>query len=164
MAIAEEYSSLKTQSLGEFPFTPQTLYWRVYMICENNLKISAGIKPQYKANISRFFSILWRFYFEYPALCTEDSHFTYPFDSHTVSKTHMISLNNMISGELVDMINRQEAMDPHHRLINVMRLAGIALKLKKLLSQGSSPLTAPEHSFNDNQLIAPKTIKGPIHG
>ena len=130
MAAAEELSVYIKKAAGDFPLTPSTLYWRVYMAAETHLKSKTAVEAKYHANIAKFFAILWRYFFENRNIDPEKGNFNFPFEA--------------------SVINEQEASDQPAKIANMMRMGDIGLKVKKIILSNPSQWNGPDLALNDN--------------
>jgi hypothetical protein len=150
MAAAQELSDYMRKAAGDFPMTPLTLYWRVYLVAETHLKSKTTVDPKYHTNISKFFAILWRYFFENRNIDPENGHFNFPFEPSVIGSSQLASINSSIDSEMRLFINEQEASDQPAKIANMMRMGDIGLKVKKIILGNSSVLNGPDPALNDN--------------
>ena len=151
MAAAEELSDYLKKAAGDFPLTPATLYWRVYMVSETHLKSKTTVPSKYHANISKFFAILWRYFFEHKNIDPEKGHFNFPFEPSVITASQLASLNSSIDSEMRLFMNMQEETGQPARIANIMRMGDIGLKVKKIILNHHDPLNGPDSALNDNR-------------
>lgn len=150
MAAAEELSVYIKKAAGDFPLTPSTLYWRVYMAAETHLKSKTAVEAKYHANIAKFFAILWRYFFENRNIDPEKGNFNFPFEASVISSSQLSSVNSSIDSEMRLFINEQEASDQPAKIANMMRMGDIGLKVKKIILSNPSQWNGPDLALNDN--------------
>jgi hypothetical protein len=151
MAAAEELSDYLKKAAGDFPLTPATLYWRVYMVAERHLKTKTTVHSKYHANISKFFAILWRYFFEHKNIDPEKGHFNFPFEPSVITASQLASLNSGIDSEMRLFMNMQEETDQPARIANIMRMGDIGLKVKKIIVNHPDAWIGPDPALNDNR-------------
>ena len=150
MAAAEELSVYIKKATGDFPLTPNTLYWRVLMISNNHLKSHFKIQTRYHGDISKFFAILWRYFFEYPNINVDNGQFNFPYNSSVISTSQLVSINAKIDSEMRLFMTRQDFEDDHIKTSNTMRIGDIGLKIKQVINSNHSDWKQATRSFNDN--------------
>ena len=150
MAVAEELTDYIKKAAGDFPLTPATLYWRVYMAAETHLKSKTTVHAKYHSNISKFFAILWRYFFENKNIDPEKGHFNFPFEASVITSAQLSSVNGSIDSEMRLFINAQDASDQPAKIANMMRMGDIGLKVKKIILSNPAQWNGPDLALNDN--------------
>ena len=150
MATAEDLSFYIKKAAGDFPLTPSTLYWRVFMISETHLKTKSIVQAKHHHNISKYFAILWRYFFEHPTINVENGNFNFPFDGGIISTSQLASVNSSIDNAMRNFMDMQELTDQHTKVLNIMRMGDIGLKIKKIIMSNQINWAEQEVSLNDN--------------
>jgi len=150
MAAADELSSYLKKAAGDFPLTASTLYWRVFMASETHLKAKSPVDAKHHHNISKYFAILWRYFFEHPSITVENGSFHFPFEGHIISTSQLASVNSSIDKEMRQFMERQDMTDQHTKVLNIMRMGDIGLKIKKIILANQINWTEPDAALNDN--------------
>ena len=150
MATTEDLSFYIKKAAGEFPLTPSTLYWRVFMISESHLKTKSIVHVKHHNSISKYFAILWRYFFEHPSINAENGKFNFPFEATVISTTQLASVNSSIDNEMRCFMDRPESADQHTIVLNIMRMGDIGLKIKKIIMSDQLNWTESENALNDN--------------
>jgi hypothetical protein len=150
MAAAEELSFYLQKAAGEFPLTPTTLYWRVQMISNDHLKSHLAVQSRHHGDISKFFAVLWRYFFEYPNINVDNGQFNFPYNSAVISTVQLISINAKIDHEMRLFMNKDDRADIHVKTANAMRIGDIGLKIKKIIHGHVSDWRELQNPRNDN--------------
>ena len=150
MTTADDLSFYMKKAAGDFPLTAPTLYWRVFMIAETHLKTKSPVQAKHHHNISKYFAILWRYFFEHPNINVENGSFHFPFEGHIISTSQLASVNSSIDHEMREFMDIQDLEDQHTKVLNIMRMGEIGLKIKKIIMANSVKWTETETPLNDN--------------
>ena len=150
VTAAQDLSFYIKKAAGEFPLTPTTLYWRVYMISETQLKSKNIVHPKHHQNISKYFAILWRYFFEHPNISVENGNFNFPFESRIISTSQLVFVNHCIDNEMRHFMEIKDLDDQQTKVLNIMRMGDIGLKIKKIIMANQTDWTDPDNALNDN--------------
>ena len=146
--VDTNYNSLAGNIL---PVNLDTLYWRVYIYCDDYLKKQTDIPFSYHDITSRYFSTMWKDCFQNKI--GHDKKYIFPLNYSIISEKLLIQINIFIEQEFKMFLYDQKNTDINNKLSNAMKFGTIAIQVKQLmLSSKVNDLTIPEN-LNDNNLI-----------
>ena len=146
--VDTNYNSIAENIL---PVNLDTLYWRVYIYCDDYLKKQTDIPFSYHDITSRYFSTMWKDCFQNKI--GHDKKYIFPLNYSIISEKLLIQINIFIEQEFKMFLYDQKNTDINNKLSNAMKFGTIAIQVKQLmLSSKVNDLTIPEN-LNDNSLI-----------
>jgi hypothetical protein len=130
------------------PISLDTLYWRVYIYCDDYLKKQSDIPYAYHDITSRYFAAIWKDCFQKKVVAHKN--YTFPLSYNLISEIMLFQINLFIEQEFKMFLYDQKNADINNKLSHVMRFGTIAITVKELiLSSKLNDLSVPEN-INDN--------------
>ena len=150
MSAVEDFNFHTKQAVGNFPFLPTTLYWRVFMLADKYLKDNTTVESKYHGNIARFFAIMWRYFFENGKVNIETGNFKFPFDGRVISITQLVNINSAVDNQIRLHLNLQDVADQNLKIQNIALMGEIGLKIRKIITSNHIKWSDPDNPLNDN--------------
>ena len=149
MSVAYDSNSNNRRDTLIPPLTATSLYWRVYIYCDDFLKKQTNIPLKYHDISSRFFATLWKDCFQ-NKIDANRRKYCFPINYTIIANNTLFEINKHIDLEIQMFLYDQKIADVNEKMANVMRLGQISLQAKELILLSKSGDMQSPPTFNDN--------------
>ena len=138
------------------PVSLDTLYWRVYIYCDDYFKKQTDIPYIYHDITARYFASLWKDCFQNKI--GPNKKYIFPLNYNIIPDKMLFDINSYIDQEFKMFLYDQKNAEINNKLSNVMKFGNIAIQVKELiLNSKIDDLTIPD-TFNDNEFYENKRL------
>lgn len=154
MAKSKFDENLNDAAGNVLPISLDTLYWRVYIYCDDYLKKQTDISYVYHDITARYFASMWKDCFQ--KKIGPNKKYIFPLNYSIISDKMLFEINAYIDQEFKMFLYDQKNAEINNKLSNVMKFGNIAIQVKELiLNCKIEDLTIPD-TFNDNDFYSKK--------
>lgn len=143
--------NLNNPSVNILPISLDTLYWRVYIYCDDYFKKQTDIPYAYHDITARYFASLWKDCFQNKI--GPNKKYIFPLNYNIISDKMLFEINSYVDQEFKMFLYDQKNAEISNKLSNVMKFGTIGIKVKEvILNSKINDLIVPD-TFNDNRIF-----------
>lgn len=150
MSVAAPLNRNKTTQTLIMPLSADTLYWRVYVYCDDFLKMQTVIPLKFHDITARYFAGLWKDCFQ-NKINPNRRKYCFPIGYTIIPNNMLFEINKYIDQEIRMFLYDQKLIDLDEKLAFVMRLGQLAIQAKEIILLSKSDPDQVDVTLNDNE-------------
>ena len=150
MSVAAPLNRNKTVDPPNMPLNADTLYWRVYIYCDDFLKKQTVVPLKYHDITARYFAGLWKDCFQ-NKINMNRRKYCFPIGYTIIPNNTLFEINKHIDQEIRMFLYDQKLTDLNEKLAFVMQLGQLAIQAKQIILLSKSDPHQADVTLNDNE-------------